>query len=159
KAVKEQLRAVPAKGVGYAVLRYLAPEEIRAQLADLAAARITFNYLGQFDRILRRDSGLRPVSERGGQDRDPDSPLGNWLTIDAEGRDGRLRGRFPTSREMYEPQTLRKLAEQYRSELEHLIAHCCDAASGGLTPSDVPLAGLNQDELDALPLVAREVTD
>lgn len=44
------MRSVPDKGVGYGLLRYLAGSEAGAQLAALATPRITFNYLGQFDR-------------------------------------------------------------------------------------------------------------
>ncbi|MGO4851105.1 condensation domain-containing protein, partial [Inquilinus sp. 2KB_12] len=40
------------------------------------------------------------------------------------------------------------------------VEHCCDPATpGGLTPSDVPLSGLSQAALDALPVVASEVED
>ncbi|MFP3519132.1 condensation domain-containing protein, partial [Pseudomonas sp. SIMBA_077] len=50
KAVKEQLRAVPAKGLGYGLLSYLGAPHAQESLANLTAPRITFNYLGQFDR-------------------------------------------------------------------------------------------------------------
>ncbi len=49
KAIKEQLRGVPHKGIGFGVLRYLGDEASRAALSQLAVPRITFNYLGQFD--------------------------------------------------------------------------------------------------------------
>ena len=52
KAIKEQLRAVPHKGLGYGVLRYLADESCREALAALPLAPVTFNYLGQFDLSL-----------------------------------------------------------------------------------------------------------
>ncbi|WP_244592181.1 condensation domain-containing protein, partial [Azospirillum palustre] len=39
-----------------------------------------------------------------------------------------------------------------------LVAHC-ESSAGGLTPSDVPLAGLTQGQLDALSLPARELED
>jgi non-ribosomal peptide synthase protein (TIGR01720 family) len=49
KAVKEQLRAVPAKGLGYGVLRYLSSDpDVRRRLAALAQPQLGFNYLGQF---------------------------------------------------------------------------------------------------------------
>ncbi|WP_161893231.1 condensation domain-containing protein, partial [Pseudomonas juntendi] len=46
KAVKEQLRAVPAKGIGYGMLRHLGDAAVQAGLAALPVPRITFNYLG-----------------------------------------------------------------------------------------------------------------
>jgi non-ribosomal peptide synthetase component F len=47
-SIKEQLRAVPDKGIGYGLLRYLGDAHVRGP-CSAAQARITFNYLGQFD--------------------------------------------------------------------------------------------------------------
>ncbi|WP_152900853.1 condensation domain-containing protein, partial [Pseudomonas aeruginosa] len=49
KGIKEQLRAVPNKGIGFGALRYLGSAASQAALAGLPVPRITFNYLGQFD--------------------------------------------------------------------------------------------------------------
>lgn len=50
KSVKEQLRAIPNKGIGYGLLRYLSQDaEIASQLQAFPQAQISFNYLGQFD--------------------------------------------------------------------------------------------------------------
>ncbi|KPM56058.1 hypothetical protein ACG83_12895 [Frankia sp. R43] len=45
--VNEQLRAVPDRGIGYGVLRELAPEGA-GRLVDAVVPQIGFNYLGQF---------------------------------------------------------------------------------------------------------------
>src|SRR6185437_1507173 len=47
KAIKEQLRAVPGKGLGYGLLRYL-NAGTAAELAGLPAPQLGFNYLGRF---------------------------------------------------------------------------------------------------------------
>jgi amino acid adenylation domain-containing protein len=47
KAVKEQLLAVPGKGLGYGLLRYLNPETAEA-LRERPLGQIGFNYLGRF---------------------------------------------------------------------------------------------------------------
>lgn len=48
-AVKEQLRGIPERGIGYCILRYLSQDsEICTQLKALPQADIRFNYLGQF---------------------------------------------------------------------------------------------------------------
>ena len=47
KTIKEQLRAVPGKGLGYGLLRYL-NEETAAELAGAPAPQLGFNYLGRF---------------------------------------------------------------------------------------------------------------
>ncbi|MCA1682348.1 MAG: condensation domain-containing protein, partial [Actinobacteria bacterium] len=55
KSVKEQLRAVPGRGLGYGALRYLTQS---SGLADQAAPQVSFNYLGQFDWSAGGDDGL-----------------------------------------------------------------------------------------------------
>ena len=47
KTIKEQLRAVPGKGLGYGLLRYL-NDETAAELAGAPARQLGFNYLGRF---------------------------------------------------------------------------------------------------------------
>ena len=47
KTIKEQLRAVPGKGLGYGLLRYL-NGETAAALAGLPVPQLGFNYLGRF---------------------------------------------------------------------------------------------------------------
>ena len=47
RPIKEQLRAVPGKGLGYGLLRYL-NGETAAQLAGVPAPQLGFNYLGRF---------------------------------------------------------------------------------------------------------------
>ncbi|WP_284368788.1 condensation domain-containing protein, partial [Pseudomonas putida] len=68
KGIKEQLRAIPDKGLGFGALRYLGDTQAREALAGLPVPRITFNYLGQFDASFGDgEQGLFvPASEHGG---------------------------------------------------------------------------------------------
>ncbi len=83
KAIKEQLRAIPDKGLGFGVLRYLGDEPTRRALAALPVPRITFNYLGQFDSGFSEEAGglFVPASESAGAAQSPLAPLDNWLTL------------------------------------------------------------------------------
>ncbi len=159
KAIKEQLRAIPHRGVGYGVLKFLSEDSWRSQLDGLAVPRVTFNYLGQFDNSFAPDVLFVPAQEAAGAGRDPNGRLAAWLSVDGQVYDGELRLSFTYSRRMYEPATVETLARMYQKELEALIGHCADERVGGLTPSDVPLARLSQAQLDALPLQAREIED
>src|ERR1043165_7348161 len=49
RSVKEQLRRIPGKGVGYGALRYLGSAEVRERLRKREQMEVSFNYLGQFD--------------------------------------------------------------------------------------------------------------
>ncbi|MBJ2279965.1 non-ribosomal peptide synthetase [Pseudomonas sp. MF6767] len=159
KAIKEQLRGVPHKGLGYGVLRYLAEDLCKQSMAALPSAQVTFNYLGQFDQSFGTDALFHPLEESAGLAHDPDAPLPNELSIDSQVYGGELVLRWTFSRERHDQQVIRDLAEAYLGELHSLIAHCLQADAGGLTPSDFPLARLTQVQLDALPVPASAIED
>ncbi|WP_339481917.1 non-ribosomal peptide synthetase [Pseudomonas sivasensis] len=159
KAIKEQLRAVPHKGLGYGVLRYLADDLCKQAMAALPTADITFNYLGQFDQSFGSEALFHPLDESAGLAHDPDAPLPNALSVDSQVYGGELVLRWTFSRERHDADTIRELAEAYVAELYSLIAHCLKDDAGGLTPSDFPLAKLTQPQLDSLPVPASAIED
>ena len=159
KAIKEHLRSVPHKGLGYGVLRYLTDSATRQALAALPEAAVTFNYLGQFDQSFTSDGLFRPLEGPMGAAHDPQAPLPNELSIDSQVYGGELLLRWTFSGDRYDRSTLQPLAQDYLRELEALIAHCVSDGAGGLTPSDFPLAALTQAQLDALPVPAECIED
>lgn len=60
---------------------------------------------------------------------------------------------------MFEEATIQRLADEYLSELQALVAHCCEERNRGLTPSDFPLADIDQARLDSLPLPVGSIAD
>jgi amino acid adenylation domain-containing protein/non-ribosomal peptide synthase protein (TIGR01720 family) len=159
KTIKEQLRNVPDKGLGYGVLRHLAAPSVQAQWTDLAPARITFNYLGQFDRQFDEAALFVPSGEGSGVAQDPTAPLANWLTVEGQVYGGELTMSWGFSREMFDSATVQQLVDQYAVELKALIDHCVNLAEPQATPSDFPLARITQSQLDHLPLPAGQLDD
>ncbi|MFJ2980802.1 MULTISPECIES: non-ribosomal peptide synthetase [unclassified Pseudomonas] len=159
KRIKEQLREVPHKGQGYGVLRYLADDVGRESMAALPQARITFNYLGQFDQQFDAAALFQPLDAPAGLAHDLDAPLPNWLSVDGQVYGGALQLRWTYSRERYDEQTIAHLAEAYRQELLALVGHCLAEGNGSFTPSDFPLAHLTQEQIDALPIPAAHIED
>ncbi|KAA0947673.1 amino acid adenylation domain-containing protein [Pseudomonas sp. ANT_H14] len=159
KAIKEQLRAIPHKGIGFGALRYLGDEASKAALSALAMPRITFNYLGQFDSQFDDAALFVPASESAGAEQSAAANLANWLTLNSQVYGGELSLSWTFSQKMFDSQTIQALADDYAQELSALIAHCCDGVHGAVTPSDFPLAGLSQEQLDSLPLPASAVAD
>jgi len=159
KAIKEQLRQVPHKGLGYGVLRYLADETCRRSMAALPEASITFNYLGQFDQSFADDALFKPLDAHVGPTHDEHAPLPNALSIDGQVYGGELVLRWTFSSERFEPGNIETLANAYLQELAGLIAHCLSDEAGGLTPSDFPLTNLTQPQLDALPIPVAAIED
>ncbi|WP_230182823.1 condensation domain-containing protein, partial [Aquabacterium sp. CECT 9606] len=156
KAVKEQQRAVPGKGLGYGVLRYLSKQG--KALREGAYPQITFNYLGQFDASLQADGLWRLADEPAAAGRSPVSLRRSWFDVTASVRAGQLHMAWTYSRSLHDHEEVAGLLQSYQVHLEALIAHCSSGAAG-LTPSDVPLSGLNQHQLDALALPAVRVDD
>ncbi|WP_183144078.1 non-ribosomal peptide synthetase, partial [Pseudomonas amygdali] len=158
--IKEQLRAVPNKGIGYGVLRHLGEPSFKQQLAALPQARVTFNYLGQFDGSFNEQQGALfvPSADKTGTALCEDGPLGNWLSLNGQVFDGQLQLDWSFSREVYHASTIDTLARRYEQALTTLIDHCT-AGHQGVTPSDFPLARLTQTQLDGLPIAAGEIED
>ncbi|WP_431357564.1 amino acid adenylation domain-containing protein, partial [Pseudomonas putida] len=160
KAIKEQLRAVPDKGMGYGLLRYLGDEQARNTLVQLPHGEVVFNYLGQFDGSFDASSALFvPAKEYPGAPQDKSAPLASMLTINGQVYGGELKLNWSFSRDRFAQATLQRLADDYVTELNALIEHCCLQQHTGVTPSDFPLAGLNQSQLDSLPVPVQQVAD
>ncbi|EGH33468.1 non-ribosomal peptide synthase:amino acid adenylation, partial [Pseudomonas syringae pv. japonica str. M301072] len=56
-------------------------------------------------------------------------------------------------------ETVQRLADEYATELQQLIAHCTTEGVAGATPSDFPLARLSQSQLSRLPISAGQIED
>ncbi|TBU87903.1 hypothetical protein DNK44_19445 [Pseudomonas dryadis] len=160
KQIKEQLRAIPNKGIGFGVLRYLGDDQVQAELAQLPMPRLTFNYLGQFDGSFGSDVSqpdaqrprafLAPVAESSGIEQSTSAPLGNWLTINGRVYGGELSLTWSYSQAMFSRATVESLARDYAQELRQLIDHCISSEAGGLTPSDLIGVDMDQQSLDCL---------
>ncbi|MFL5543033.1 MAG: condensation domain-containing protein, partial [Longimicrobiaceae bacterium] len=160
KRVKEQLRAVPGRGIGYGVLRYLSPDpELRRALAAAADPEIVFNYLGQFDGAGAADGGFGFVGGARGPESAGDNRRSFLLEVNGSVAGGRLALHFTWGKGTHRRETVRRLADAYLEALRGLIAHCREEGAGGYTPSDFPLAELSQAEVDALLAGRRGVED
>ncbi|MDQ0669413.1 amino acid adenylation domain-containing protein/non-ribosomal peptide synthase protein (TIGR01720 family) [Pseudomonas sp. W2I6] len=161
KGIKEQLRAIPDKGLGFGVLRYLGDAQAQAALKALPTPRITFNYLGQLDGHFEDDNGALfvPSGEARGAEHSPQAPLDNWLALNGQVFDGELRLSWTFSPAMFATATIQGLADDYACELASLVEHCCTSGAAAVTPSDFPLANLSQAQLDALPIPAQAIAD
>ncbi|HXO18899.1 MAG TPA: amino acid adenylation domain-containing protein [Thermoanaerobaculia bacterium] len=150
KRVKEHLRRIPNRGIGYGLLRYLAApgERLRA----LPEPAVKFNYLGQFDQLLAHPGALMPSSAPRGSDRSPCSRRPRRIAIDGGIAGGLLHLRFSYSVSLDGEDRIRELATAVQEELRAILRHCLSPEAGGFTPSDFPLADLTPARLDSLAL-------
>jgi non-ribosomal peptide synthase protein (TIGR01720 family) len=151
KSVKETLRATPADGLGYGLLRYLSPDlELRRQMSELLSAEISFNYLGRFEAGDDGNPAVRLSNEWAGAEISPARLRSHILDVAGRVEDGALRMTFIYSASLHRRATIERLAGQFMRSLREIIGHCVRTESAGHTPSDFRKVNLNQDELDEL---------
>ncbi|MDT7797559.1 MAG: hypothetical protein QOI78_992, partial [Actinomycetota bacterium] len=143
KSVKEQLRAVPRRGVGFGALRYL------TGTAPAVDAEIGFNYLGRFE------------GAAGSLDSAVGAGAGRAHLLDVVGRveADSLELTWYYSPGVHTAETVERLAADLVAALGEAVAHCAEPGAGGRTPSDFPLAGLDQRQVDRIAGDGRAVAD
>jgi non-ribosomal peptide synthase protein (TIGR01720 family) len=151
KSIKEQLRRIPNRGIGYGLLRYLCQDRaVRTKLATLPKPQILFNYLGQIDRALP-DSVLFRFSQPLAGAQSPEASRSHLIEINMMVINGCLRMKWTFSKNIHHHETIQQLANNYAEALRTLIAHVLSPdESGGFTPSDFPLANLDEDKINQI---------
>jgi non-ribosomal peptide synthase protein (TIGR01720 family) len=162
KAVKERLRAVPHHGIGHGLARYLRMDT-SVVLAARPEPQLLFNYIGRLDQRRGTARGrFAELPDRLAPDRAGESQRSFLIDIEAAITDGQLQVHWGYSTHRHSEDTVRRLAQRYLHHLTELVEHCAAGASGA-TPSDFPLAGVDQQTLDGLlatlPGDARDVED
>jgi amino acid adenylation domain-containing protein/non-ribosomal peptide synthase protein (TIGR01720 family) len=145
KRIKEQLRR-PYPSRNYGIQRYLQAD---SPLADLPAADLSFNYLGQFASLLA-ETPLFELAPTPVATQDSIAPRSHRLELIAAIKADQLEITCLYSHAQYDSATLTSLLDRYHSALRALIAHCQEPTAGGRTPSDYPLTRLTQPHLDRL---------
>lgn len=151
KAIKEQVRQLPARGVGYGVLRYLtADPEIARAVQTVPRPEISFLYLGQVDHNATAAARFKVVHEPMGPSCSAPAIRSHLLEVVAQVVDSRLRLDWAYSDNVHRRATIEHLAEGLIESLDLLFAHCRSSEATSYTPSDFPGAKLSQDDLDRL---------
>lgn len=146
KSVKETLRAVPNKGLGYNVLRYLTEPERRANLRFSLQPEISFNYLGQFTEEICF-AGMGPNAKRLGDCFSPDSFV-HPLEIYGAVIDEQLQFRFLFLEKFCQRTRMQRLVDLYQHFLVQIIQHCLEKQDPSWTPSDFSANDVSLEELD-----------
>jgi non-ribosomal peptide synthase protein (TIGR01720 family) len=130
------------------VLRHISKDDrIRGRLAELPAAEIIFNYLGQVDQVLRKSTLLAPVPETSGIAVAPENRRPYILDVSGLVVEGRLQVNWSYSDQLHRREKIEEIAARYMERLRELIDHCRSEGAGGFTPSDFPVAEMTQKEL------------
>ena len=155
KRIKEQLRQIPNHGIGFGLLRYLGQDRI-AQLLEKFTADVLFNYLGQLERIVPQSTSInldQPLTGSFG----PRNKRSHRFNVNAYILQAQFHVDWVYSSEHYQADTIQKLAAAYVRFLEAIIDDCMSADAGGFTPSDFPLADLDEKKLTQLADVIKAI--
>ncbi|OMP77242.1 non-ribosomal peptide synthetase [[Flexibacter] sp. ATCC 35208] len=147
KVVKEHLRKIPNRGIGYGILKYLGAATNK-ELFNLQP-QISFNYLGQFDADLQHHlftiapetaGALQAPEARRPHDWEVTGMIaGNCLTMSVS-----------FSSKQYDMNHMEAFMQYYKEALQDVIAHCLSRETTELTPSDFTYKHLSIDAIDNL---------
>lgn len=114
-SVRDQLRDIPSKGFNYSVIKYL-----KQELKDTEDNLIRFNYLGDFDNIIR-DKSLGTVNIQCGLDTDGKNRLTSLLDITAMIVNKKLRLGITYGSNSFNRVTIENFIHIYKGILEEYL--------------------------------------
>ncbi|MEH2381700.1 MAG: amino acid adenylation domain-containing protein [Nostoc sp.] len=147
KAIKEQLRLIPNKGIGYSVLRYLCGDSTAIEMQALPSAEVRFYHQERFDRVLPQLSLFTGVKQSTDLNPSIEEKHNYLLDISWSIVDNQLQLNWAYSKDIYRQSTIERLIETFMEALRSLISHC-QSSETQYTPSDFPQANLSQKDLD-----------
>ncbi|WP_406620488.1 amino acid adenylation domain-containing protein [Bacillus atrophaeus] len=145
RTVKENLRKIPQKGIGYGLIKYLSDHPMASEF--IGHPEISFNYLGQFDQDFRNGKiEVSPYS--GGEIASDKRPITYALDINGMISNGQLSLAISYCGKQYQRKTMETCADLLKSSLQQVIEYCAAQDQIQLTPSDISLKEITIDELD-----------
>jgi amino acid adenylation domain-containing protein/non-ribosomal peptide synthase protein (TIGR01720 family) len=146
RSVKEQLRTIPNRGIGYGLLKYY-DAAAASRLRALPQAQLRFNYLGQIDRVFVDSSMFALAPHQTGPAQSLKAERAYLLNIIAMVTGGELKLQWTYSENIHRHETIERLAQQHLLQLRTLIEQS-RVAQTIYSPSDFPNANLTKEELD-----------
>ena len=149
KSVKENIRHIPEKGIGYGILKYITLPENKESLRFNLKPEISFNYLGQFDQDL--DTGIfemsdMPIGECAGEN----TKMPYCIDMNSMVMEGKLQLVITYNQCEYEKNTIEKVAKSFSEKLVGIIEHCKLKDYTEATPSDFTFKNFTLDDFDSI---------
>ncbi|MCM3598086.1 non-ribosomal peptide synthetase [Metabacillus idriensis] len=142
--VKEQIRKVPNKGIGYGVLKYIL-EKIKSD----ETSKIRLNYMGQFDKESQNDYYIFRENKLVGN-----VDLSNQLTTDIEINcmviNEQLDISIRYSQHLYTDVEMNKFLSLFLINLNKIIDYTLSKDCVHFTPSDFEGAKISQEDIETL---------
>ncbi|WP_323739341.1 condensation domain-containing protein, partial [Candidatus Trichorickettsia mobilis] len=146
KTIKENIRTIPNKGIGYGIIKYSKPKVF----TESKSPQIIFNYLGRWDNVASLNKLFSFAPEPSGRNVAQENILDYVISINAEVKNDIMYFFWTASSNHYYPETINKIVHHFIQRLNQLIEHCCQDNVYGYTPSDFNLVTLKQDQLEKI---------
>jgi non-ribosomal peptide synthase protein (TIGR01720 family) len=146
KEVKETLRQIPNKGIGYGIGKYLLPSQKTGLAEQEKMPDICFNYLGEFREQTAGEFELStmPVGEAISHRNQSVFALEmNCVVVKGQLRENiTYRGPYPAE--------IQNLVQKHHNYLQQIILHCMEKEETDWTPSDFDAKELTFEELETV---------
>jgi len=148
RQTKETLRAAPGGGLGYGILRELSEEQdVRERLKRSGQGAVLFNFLGQVDEELGGE--WRLAQEAIGEGTSSGRERAWEVEVVARVRSGSIVIGWRYSSERLTKERMQQVAAAAMDALRELIrSRDSSTVEKSVSPSDFPLAGLDQAKLE-----------
>ncbi len=166
RTIKENLRKIPSKGIGYEILKRVTNKESKTGLSFNLNPEINFNYLGQFDGSIsgpKDNSTDESVKSNvstadaivlsglsSGQSISPESESHYAFNITGLVSGGKLRFTYSYNDNEFKENEVEKLSNLFRINLLQIVDHCSLVEKNVVTPSDYNDLNLSISELDEI---------
>ncbi|HEY2739806.1 MAG TPA: condensation domain-containing protein, partial [Thermoanaerobaculia bacterium] len=147
REVKERLRLVPGRGIGYGLLRYLRTDATAGPVRELPQAEIVFNYLGQLDQALPEDAPFLPASESRGLEQSPRDRRPYLLEVSSRVVGGRFQTTWTYGSRLLAREEVAGLVEAFIDALRDCIRNCREPQDIEYTAADFPNVILTEEQL------------
>jgi non-ribosomal peptide synthase protein (TIGR01720 family) len=148
---KERLRAMPRRGIGYGMLKYLnADPSVFEPLRKTVNPEVSFLYLGQYDQPLAQLELFAEAKESHGMTQGGAMSRPHLIDFSGYVANGQLQITLAYSEQMHKRETIERLAQHYLDALQSLIAFCLSSEETHFTSSDFSEFGWDQQDLDAI---------
>jgi len=148
KRIKEQLRGIPDKGIGYGILHYVTERERLGEYQFRAAPKLSFNYLGRFETEVGAGNFMLSAEETG-PNIDPAAPQPFVLEMVGMVLGDTLEITVGYSARHFSGVSVAAMLDIYRKELMFLVDYTVAREERELTPADIDYDGFDQQALDA----------
>lgn len=149
EAVKEQLRRIPNKGIGFGILKYDQGLLLKTNIQDLPRTQVRFNYLGQFNEELSND--LFAYNNRStGSENDLENHMTAVLELNIMMIDNQLQLELAYNTNAHASTTMEWFKERFMANLVLILDHIREEKEVHFTLSDFDEADLDYGDLDVL---------